>query len=162
HMLTDAAALALALVAASLARRPAEGRWTFGFRRVEILAAQLNGLTLLLVGAWIVYEAVRRLANPIDVDGSVMVTVAVLGIAVNLARSLLLSRADRTSLNIRGAFLHIVTDLAAFIGTALAGVLVLAAGWNRADPIASLCVAGLMFWSAASLLRESTLFFLER
>src|SRR5262249_55516422 len=77
HMLADAAALALALVAASLARRPAEGRWTFGFRRVEILAAQLNGLTLLLVGAWIVYEAVRRLANPIDVDGSVMVTVAV-------------------------------------------------------------------------------------
>src|SRR5262249_61126529 len=103
-----------------------------------------------------------RPGTPIAVDGSVLVTAAVGGLAANLAGSLLLSRADRTSLNIRGAFLHIVTDLAAFIGTALAGVLVLAAGWNRADPIASLCVAGLMFWSAASLLRESTLIFLER
>ena len=162
HMLTDAAALALALAAASLARRPAAGRWTFGFRRVEILAAQLNGLTLLLVGVWIVYESVRRLIDPRDVDGFVVLAVALAGILVNLAATGLLSRASRTSLNVRGAFLHVLTDLAAFVGTAIAGALVLATGWNRVDPVASLAVAALMFWSAASLLRESTAIFLER
>jgi cobalt-zinc-cadmium efflux system protein len=162
HMLTDAAALGLALVAASLARRPAGGRWTFGFRRVEILAAQLNGLTLLLVGAWIVYEAIRRLIDPRDVAGGVVLAVALAGIVVNLAATGLLSRASRTSLNVRGAFLHILTDLAAFVGTAVAGALVLIAGWNRVDAIASVGVAALMFWSAATLLRESTAIFLER
>jgi cobalt-zinc-cadmium efflux system protein len=162
HMLTDAAALALALFAATLATKPAQGRWTFGFSRVEILAAQINGLTLLLVGVWIVYEAVRRLVDPADVDGAIVLGVALGGIAVNLAATLMLSRASRESLNVRGAFLHVATDLAAFVGTAIAGAVILVAGWNRVDPIASLAVAALMFWSAASLLRESTAIFLER
>jgi cobalt-zinc-cadmium efflux system protein len=162
HMLTDAAALALALVAASLATRPAHGSWTFGFRRVEILAAQINGLTLLLVGVWIVFEAVRRLIEPHEVEGGVVLVVAVVGIGVNVLASLLLSRANRESLNVRGAFLHVLTDLAAFVGTAVAGALILVTGWNRVDPIASLAVAGLMFWSAWSLLRDSTAIFLER
>jgi cobalt-zinc-cadmium efflux system protein len=162
HMLTDAAALGLAVAAATLARRPAQGQWTFGFRRVEILAAQLNGLTLLLVGAWIVYEAVNRLVDPQDVDAPVVIGVALGGIAVNLAATGLLSRASRTSLNVRGAFLHVVTDLAAFVGTAIAGTVILLTGWNRVDPLASLGVAVLMFWSAATLLRESTAIFLER
>src|SRR5947208_3400747 len=95
HMLTDAAALGLAVAAATLARRPAQGQWTFGFRRVEILAAQLNGLTLLLVGAWVVYEAVDRLMHPRDVDAPVVIGVALAGIAVNLGASGLLSRASR-------------------------------------------------------------------
>jgi cobalt-zinc-cadmium efflux system protein len=162
HMLTDAAALGLAVAAATLARRPAQGQWTFGFRRVEILAAQLNGLTLLLVGVWIVYEAVNRLVDPHDVDAPVVIGVALAGIVVNLGASGLLARASRTSLNLRGAFLHVVTDLAAFVGTAIAGTVILFTGWNRVDPLASLGVAVLMFWSAATLLRESTAIFLER
>jgi cobalt-zinc-cadmium efflux system protein len=161
HMLTDVAALALALVAAGIAARPARGRWTFGFRRVEILAAQINGLTLLLAGIWIVYEAIRRLISPHEVEGVIVLAVALVGIAVNLAATALLSRSSRTSLNVRGAFLHVLTDLAAFVGTAVAGALVLVTGWDRFDPVASLLVAGLMFWSSATLLRESTRIFLE-
>ncbi|MGH3010925.1 MAG: cation diffusion facilitator family transporter [Gaiellaceae bacterium] len=161
HMLTDAAALALALVAASLATRPAGGRWTFGFGRIEILAAQANGLTLLLFGIWIVYEAVRRLVDPLEVDAAVVGIVAAAGIAVNLIVVALLSRARRQSLNVRGAYLHIVTDLAAFIGTGVAAALILLTGWNRLDPIASLLVAALMFGAAWSLLRESGRIFLE-
>jgi cobalt-zinc-cadmium efflux system protein len=161
HMLTDAAALALALVAASLAGRPAGGRWTFGFGRVEILAAQANGLTLLLFGIWVVYEAVRRLIDPPAVDAGVVAVVALAGIAVNLIVVALLSRARRQSLNVRGAYLHIVTDLAAFLGTGAAAALILLTGWNRFDPIASLLVAALMFWAAWSLLRESGRIFLE-
>ncbi len=161
HMLTDAAALGLALVAASLAARPAGGRWTFGFGRVEILAAQINGLTLLLFGVWIVYEAIRRLLEPPEVDAGVVAVVAVVGILVNLAVVALLSRARRQSLNVRGAYLHIATDLAAFVGTGVAAVLILLTGWNRLDPIASLLVAGLMFAAAWTLLRESGRIFLE-
>ena len=161
HMLTDAAALALALVAASLAARPAGGRWTFGFGRAEILAAQANGLTLLLFGIWIVYEATRRLVDPPDVDAGVVGVVALAGIALNLIVVALLSRARRQSLNVRGAYLHIVTDLAAFVGTGIAAALILLTGWNRLDAIASLLVAALMFGAAWSLLRESGRIFLE-
>ena len=161
HMLTDAAALALALVAASLAARPAGGRWTFGFGRVEILAAQANGLTLALFGIWIIVEAVRRLANPPEVDAAVVGAVAVAGIAVNLGVVALLARAERQSLNLRGAYLHIVTDLAAFAGTGIAAALILLTGWDRFDPLASILVAGLMLWAAWSLLRESGRIFLE-
>jgi cobalt-zinc-cadmium efflux system protein len=161
HMLTDAAALGLALLAASLAARPAGGRWTYGFGRVEILAAQANGITLLLFGAWIVYEAIRRLIEPPEVDAAVVAVVAATGIVVNLIVVALLSRARRQSLNVRGAYLHIATDLAAFVGTGLAALLILATGWNRLDPIASLVVAGLMFAAAWALLRESGRIFLE-
>jgi cobalt-zinc-cadmium efflux system protein len=160
-MLTDAAALALALVAASLATRPAGGRWTFGFGRVEILAAQINGLTLLLFGLWIVVEAVRRLVSPPEVDAAVVGVVALAGIAVNLIVVALLARAERQSLNVRGAYLHILTDLAAFVGTAVAAGLILLTGWDRFDPLASLLVAALMFAAAWSLLRESGRIFLE-
>ncbi len=161
HMLTDAAALGLAIVAASMAARPARGRWTFGFKRVEVLAAQINGLTLLVIGIWIVYGAVRRLIDPPDVEGGIVLVVALVGIAVNLAATSLLARASKTSINVRGAFVHMLNDLAAFIGTAVAGGLILATGWNRFDPIASLAVAALIAWSSWGLLRESTRIFLE-
>jgi cobalt-zinc-cadmium efflux system protein len=161
HMLTDAAALAGALVAARLATRPARAPWTFGLGRAEILAAQANGIALLLVGIWIVYGAARRLASPPDVHGGVVVAVALAGIAVNLAATLVLSRADRESLNVRGAFLHVATDLAAFAGTAVAGALVLATGWDRFDPIAGLLVAMLMIRSSVTLLRASGRIFME-
>jgi cobalt-zinc-cadmium efflux system protein len=160
-MLADALALAAALVAARLAQLRPGGRWTFGLGRAEILAAQANGITLLVVGVWVVYGAVRRLVSPPDVRGGVVLVVALVGVAVNLAATLVLARADRESLNVRGAFLHVATDLAAFAGTAAAGALVLATGWNRFDPIAGILVAALMLRSAWSLLRESGRIFME-
>jgi cobalt-zinc-cadmium efflux system protein len=161
HMLTDAAALALALVAAAVAQRPPGGSWTFGFRRVEILAALANGITLALVGIWIVYEAIRRLVSPSDVHGGLVLALAGGGILVNLVAAALLLGPSRGSLNIRGAFLHVTTDVAAFAGTALAGALILLTGWDRFDPIASLAVAGLIFWSSAVLLRDSSRILLD-
>lgn len=161
HMATDAAALGLAVFAAWAAARPARGRWTFGFARAEILAAQVNGVALLLVAAWITFEAVRRLIDPLDVDARVVVPVALAGIVVNVGVLAILSRAERQSLNVRGAYLHVATDAAAFAGTALAGVLILLTGWNRFDAIASLGVAALALVAAFSLLRESGRIFLE-
>jgi len=161
HMLTDAAALGLALGAATYARRPARGRWTFGFRRLEILAAHVNGITLLVVGVVIVVVAVRRLIDPQEVRGGIVLVVALAGIVVNLAAAAVLHGPSRSSLNVRGAFLHVATDLAAFAGTALAGALILVTGWDRLDPIASLVVAGLIFWSSYVLLRESTRILLD-
>jgi cobalt-zinc-cadmium efflux system protein len=161
HMLTDATALAAALVASRLASRPAQGQWTFGLGRSEILAAQANGIALLLLGVWIVYSAVRRLVDPGSVHGGIVLVVALAGVGVNLAATLVLARADRSSLNVQGAFLHVATDLAAFAGTAVAGALVLATGWNRFDPIAGLLVAALMMRSSWSLIRESGRIFLE-
>ena len=162
HMLTDAAALAFALFAAAMAARPAAGRWTFGYSRLEILAAQTNGITLGLIAIWIVWTAVHRLIDPREVRGGIVLAVALAGAAVSLVASVVLARASRESLNVRGAFLHIATDVAAFGATALAGGLILATGWNRFDPIASLLVAALMLWSSVQLLRESTAIFLER
>jgi cobalt-zinc-cadmium efflux system protein len=144
-----------------VAGRPARGSWTFGFGRVEILAAQVNGLTLLLAAAWIVYGAVRRLIDPVQVRGGIVLAVALAGVLVNLVATFVLARGTRDSLNMRGAFLHLATDLAAFAGTALAGALILLTGWNRFDPIAGLAVAALMVWSSVGLLRESGRIFLE-
>ena len=161
HMLTDAAAIVLALAAAQLARRPAAGRMTYGWRRVEILAAQANGLTLLLLSAWLAYEAVRRLLHPPDVAGGWVLATAGAGIAVNLLAAWLLSRADRSSLNVEGAFQHVLTDLYAFVATALAGLVVLLTGWSRADPAASSVVVALMVRSGLGLVREANRIFLE-
>src|SRR5690348_4306547 len=121
HMLTDASALALALVALRLAARPAKGAMTYGLKRTEILSAQFNGATLLVLGLLIVYEGIRRLISPPDVLGGWVLAVALAGVAVNLAATWTLSRANRRSMNVEGAFQHVVTDLAAFIATAVAG-----------------------------------------
>jgi cobalt-zinc-cadmium efflux system protein len=162
HLLTDGAALAFALVASTMAARPAAGRWTFGYSRLEILAAQANGITLGLIALWVIWSAVHRLVNPHDVRGGLVLAVALGGVAVSVAASIVLARASRESLNVRGAFLHVLTDVAAFGAAALAGGLILATGWDRFDPIASIAVAALMLWSSAQLLRESTFIFLER
>jgi cobalt-zinc-cadmium efflux system protein len=162
HMLTDAAALGFALVASAMAARPAAGRWTFGYSRLEILAAQANGITLGLLALWIVWSAVHRLVDPRDVHGGLVLVVALGGAVVSLVASAVLARASKDSLNVRAAFVHVATDVAAFGATALAGGLILATGWNRLDPIASLAVAALMIWSSVQLLRESTAIFLER
>jgi cobalt-zinc-cadmium efflux system protein len=162
HMLTDAAAVALSLVALRLAARPARGAMTYGFLRVEALAAQANGITLLVLAAAIVYSAVVRLISPPAVSAWVMVAVALAGIAVNSAATAALAGAGREShMSVEGSFQHILTDLFAFVGTALAGAVILLTGFERADPIASLLVAALMLRSAVGLLRSSGRIFLE-
>jgi cobalt-zinc-cadmium efflux system protein len=161
HMLTDAAALGLALVANRLARRPAGGVMTFGLGRAEILSAQANGATLLVLGLLIVYEGIRRLVHPPDVTGAVVLVVALLGVIVNLAATRVLAGANRESLNVEGAYRHVLTDLAAFIATALAGAVILITGFGRADGIAALIVAAIMLHSAYGLLKASGRVFLE-
>jgi cobalt-zinc-cadmium efflux system protein len=152
HMLTDAGAIALALVSIRLARRPAEGPMTFGLKRAEILSAQFNGATLGVVALFIVYEGVRRLADPPDVPGTPLLVVALVGVVVNLVATWVLSRADRTSLNVEGAFQHILTDLAAFALTAAAGLAIILTGFHRADGIAALLVAAIMLRASYALL----------
>jgi cobalt-zinc-cadmium efflux system protein len=161
HMLTDAAALGLSLVALRLAKRPAEGSMTYGFRRAEILSAQFNGATLLVLALLIVYAAIRRLISPPTVTGTAVLVVALGGIAVNLLATWTLGSADRHSLNIEGAFQHVVTDLAAFIATAIAGAVIIATGFGRADAVASLIVAGIMLRAGYRLLKDSGRVFLE-
>jgi cobalt-zinc-cadmium efflux system protein len=161
HMLTDAGAIALALFAAGLARRPAQGEFTFGFRRAEILSAQLNGATLVALAVVIVIEGIARIVDPPDVEGGIVLAVALAGIAVNLAATLVLAGTERRSLNVEGAFQHVLTDLFAFIATAAAGAVVLATDFTRADGIAALVVAALMLRSGFALLRESGRVLLE-
>ena len=161
HMLTDVLALALAIAAIGIASRPAGGRWTYGLGRVEVLSAQANGISLLLVGAWITYSAIGRLIAPPEVHGGIVLVVALIGALANIGAAAVLARGQSESINVRGAFLHVTTDLAGFAGTALAGGLILVTGWNRFDPIASLGVALLCFVSAFSLTRESLRIVLE-
>jgi cobalt-zinc-cadmium efflux system protein len=161
HMLTDAAAIALSLVAARLARRPAGGSMTFGLKRVEILSAQANGVTLLVLAAIIGVEGVRRLVDPPEVEGGLILVVALAGIVVNLAATWVLAQADRRSLNVEGSFQHVLTDLYAFIGTAVAAGIILLTGFERADPIVSLIIAALMLRSGWGLVRASGRVFLE-
>ncbi len=155
HMLTDAAALGLSLVVIRLAARPAAGNRTFGLRRTEILSAQANGATLLVLAGLIVYGAVRRLVTPPHPTGAVVLGVALAGIAVNLLVVAQLHRADRRSLNVEGSFQHVLTDLFAFVATAVAGAIILAGGPVRADAAAALVVAALMLRAAWGLLRDS-------
>lgn len=161
HMLTDVGSIALALFAIQMAARPARGRYTFGFKRVEILSAQANGLTLLVLAAWFVYEAIRRLIAPPLVQGSLMTLVAVAGIVVNLAVVWIMGKANRQSLNIQGSYAHILNDLYAFIATAVAGAIIWLTGWDRADAIAALVVAALMLKAGLELVRDSGRIFLE-
>ena len=161
HMLTDAGALVMSLAVIRLVKRPAGGNLTFGLKRAEILSAQANGGTLLVLAGLIVYEGIRRLVSPPPAEGKAILIVALVGIAVNLAATWQLSTANRESMNIEGSFQHIVTDLAAFIFTAIAGGVILATGFTRADGIASLIIALIMLRAAYELLRDSGRVLLE-
>ncbi|WP_051815024.1 cation diffusion facilitator family transporter [Streptomyces iakyrus] len=161
HMLTDAAAIVFALAAMRIAARPARGRFTFGLKRAEIVSAQVNGLTLLLLSAYFVYEGVRRLIEPPEVEGLYVVVTGAAGIAVNIAATWLISKANRSSLNVEGAFQHLLNDLYAFIGTTVAGLIVWLTGWARADAIAALVVAALMLKAGWGLVRDSGRVFME-
>jgi len=161
HMLTDAGAIVLALVAMRLAARPPKGGYTFGLKRAEILSAQANGLTMLLLAGWLGFEASKRLIHPPEVAGGLVLVTALAGIVVNLGAAWAMSRANRSSLNVEGAFQHIVNDLFAFVATAVAGLIMVTTGFTRADPIATLIVVVLMVKAGLGLVRESGRIFLE-
>ncbi|CBV41904.1 cation diffusion facilitator family transporter [Halomonas elongata] len=161
HMLTDAAALALALFAAWISRRPADTRRSYGYHRVQVLAAFVNGLTLIAIVVWIAIEAVRRLFAPVSVAGSTMLVIAGLGLVVNLVVFAILHMGDRENLNIRGAALHVLGDLLGSVAAIVAAVVILLTGWTPIDPLLSLLVAALILRSAWKLTRESGHILLE-
>jgi cobalt-zinc-cadmium efflux system protein len=163
HMLTDALALALALIAARLAVRPAQGSMTYGLGRAEILSAQANGVTLLVLALVIAYEAIVRLVHPPTVKGGLVLAVAIAGVIVNLAAARVLSAGSphERSLNVEGSYRHILTDLYGFIATGVAAVVILTTGFERADPIASLVIVGLMLHASYKLLIASGRVFME-
>jgi cobalt-zinc-cadmium efflux system protein len=161
HMLSDAASLALALLAAWLAGRPATPQRSFGYRRAEILAALANGVALVVVAIWIFVEGARRLADPPGVEGSWVLVVGAIGLAVNLAAAAVLHRAGSHSLNVRGALLHVLADLWGSVGVIVAGIVILTTGWELADPLVALLIGVLVLASAWRLLSESVAVLLE-
>ena len=155
HMLSDVLALAMSAWALRLSQRPASGRWTFGLQRAEILSAAVNGVTLAAMALLIAVESIQRLITPHHVDGGVVLAVALTGVAVNLVATYVLAKADQKNLNVRGAYVHVLSDLYAFIATAAAGIVIIASRWERADAVASLVVVALMARSSWGLLRDA-------
>jgi cobalt-zinc-cadmium efflux system protein len=160
-MLVDAAAIGLALAAMTMAGRPPAGALTYGLKRVEPLSAVVNGVALLVLALALGFAAVGRLFNPADVDGGLVLAAALAGIPANLVATWLLARADRRSVNVEGAFQHTLTDLYGLVATAVAGAVILATGFDRADPIAALLVAAIMVRAGTQLLRAAGRIFLE-
>ena len=161
HVLTDAGALALSLFVAWFSRQPANPKKTYGYLRWEILAALINGATLLGISVWIVIEAIARFRNPEPIGGPMMLAVATLGLLANVGAALLLHPVGQSSLNVRGAYLHVLSDLLASVGTIVAAIVVWLTGWLHADPIASLVTTALIVRGAWGLVRESVDVLLE-
>jgi cobalt-zinc-cadmium efflux system protein len=162
HMLTDAGALALSLIVIRYVQRPGGESLTYGRRRAEVLSGQANGAVLLVLGLLVIYESIARLIHPPDVSGLAVTAVAAAGVVVNLVAAWVMAKANRESLNIEGSFQHIITDLYAFIGTFIAGLIIMFTGFDRADSIASLVVAALMIRSGVDLQRKAIGVLLER
>ncbi|WP_311260359.1 cation diffusion facilitator family transporter [Microbacterium sp. WCS2018Hpa-9] len=156
HMFTDASALVIALIAAAVAARPADDRRTFGYQRAEVFGALINAIILILLAGWVAFEAVGRLLNPgeTEVVGGLMLIVAVVGLVANAISMWLLSRAQRTSINVRGAYLEVMGDLIGSAMVIIAAIVIVTTGWMPADAIASLMIAVLIIPRAISLLRE--------
>lgn len=163
HMVSDAIAIGMALAASRLAERPAHGAMTYGLGRAEILSAQANGVTLLILGVLIVIDAIKRLVNPPAVHGPLVLIVALVGIAVNLTAARVIARGsgEQRTLNVEGSYRHIVTDLFGFIATAIAAAVIIVAGFDRADAIASLIIAAILLYASFGLLRASGRVFME-
>jgi len=161
HMLGDVGSLALALFAAWLGARPATPERSFGYRRAEILAALANGVALVLISIWIVVEAVGRLRNPVEPLGGWVLTVGVVGLALNLGAASVLHRRGSESLNVQGALRHVLADALGSVGVILSGAIVLLTGWSYADPLVALGIAGLVLASSWTILRDSIGILLE-
>lgn len=155
HMISDAAALLLALIAYRIARRPADTMRTYGFHRVRVLAALANGATLLLLVAWIAWEAVQRISSPVQVLAGPMLIVALIGLGVNLAGAYVLWSGNKGDSNLRGALLHVIGDLLGSVGAIAAAIGIMLTGWTLLDPLLSVLVAGLVVRSAWGLVSES-------
>ncbi len=162
HMLSDTFAIGLALVALTLAGRPSTPRRSFGFQRAEILAAFVNGLTLVLVSGWIAWEAMQRFRDPPEILGGWMLAVAAVGLAVNVVSAGILMRSARESLNVEAALRHVVADVLGSVGVLAAALVILLTGWTTIDPIVSLAIAVLIVASAWSVLRDSTAILMEQ
>ena len=161
HMLTDAMALALALAAMYFSARPATGRNTFGFLRLEILSALFNGSVLFLIALFIFYEASRRLAHPAEIKSLAMLGIATVGLLANLGGAMILARGSKENLNVRGAFLHVISDAVSSIGVIIGGIIIYFTGWMMIDPILGIMIALLILRGAVGLLRESAEILLE-
>jgi cobalt-zinc-cadmium efflux system protein len=161
HMLTDTMALALAAVAFQVSKRPADTTLTYGYQRFQILAAFVNGLSLLFIVGWILYEAVNRFIAPQDVMGETMLVVAIAGLVVNIISFTVLHGGDKDNLNIRGAALHVAGDLLGSVAAIVAAVVIIYTGWMQIDPILSIAVAILILKSAWALVKRSAHVLLE-
>jgi len=161
HMLTDTMALALTAAAFVISAKPADARRSYGYSRFQILAAFVNGLSLIVIVGWILFEAIRRFITPIHVMGETMLIVAAAGLVVNVIAFLLLHGGDQNNLNMRGAALHVVGDLLGSVAAIIAAVIILATGWMPIDPILSVVVAMLILRSAWKLVRRSAHILLE-
>lgn len=161
HMLSDSGSIAVALVAIWLAQRPATAKRSFGFKRAEILAALLNGMTLVAISIWIFIEAIDRLADPPQVLGGWMLAIAVGGVVINVAGALILARGDRGSLNVQAALRHVIADLLGSVGVIVAAIVILTTGWVYADPLISVLIGALVAASSWTVLRESISILLE-
>jgi len=161
HMLTDTMALALAAAAFQVSKRPADAKLTYGYQRFQILAAFVNGLSLILIVAWILYEAVDRFRNPTEILGNTMLLIAAIGLVVNLVSFLVLHGGDRDNLNIRGAAIHVAGDLLGSVAAIIAALVIIYTGWTPIDPLLSVAVAFLILRSAWVLVKRSAHVLLE-
>ncbi len=161
HMVSDAAALAMSWTAIRVGRRPADANRSYGYRRLEVLVAFVNGCALFVVAGWIVFEAVRRFTAPVHVLGGTMLFVAAAGLLANIFAFLILNGGNRTNLNMRSAWLHVLGDLVGFIVTIIAAAIILETGWSPIDPILSVLVALMILRGAYGVVKESAHILLE-
>ena len=161
HMLTDAGALALAWFAFRIGRRPADASRSYGYHRLKVIAAFSNGIALVIITIWIVIEAVTRFVDPVTVESELMMGVAALGLLVNIVGFIILHRGDRSSINMRGASLHVLSDLLGSVAALGAGIIIYFTGWMPIDPLLSLLICGLIIYTAVGLVRDAGHILLE-
>ena len=161
HMLVDALALSISLIAIWIARRPADTAKTYGYHRVEIMAALANGIILVLVAVFIFYQAYQRLLDPPEVEAPLMMAIAAVGLVANLAGILLLRRARHSSINVKAAFWHVLGDTISSVGVIIGGIIIAITGWGIVDPIIAIVIGTIILWGAVRLVRESSDILLE-
>ncbi|MBN1903481.1 MAG: cation transporter [Deltaproteobacteria bacterium] len=161
HMLTDVGALALAIFVAHLAKRAATPNRTFGFLRAEVLGAFINGATLVLIVGFIFYKAWQRIGVAREIDGPVMMVIALLGLIANIASAVILAKGNEKNVNVRGAFLHMIADALGSVGAILAGIIIITTGWQPADTIASIVIGLLILWSSVGFIKQTINILLE-